>query len=51
MFNAAIEKVKAAKQASDEKVLAIEEKRLIMEEQLMGQLQTTLALMSGFMPQ
>ena len=34
MFNAAIEKVKAAQQANDEKVLAIEEKRLIMEEQL-----------------
>ena len=44
MFNAAIEKVTTAHQASDEKFLAIEEKRLKMEEKIMGQLQSTLAL-------
>ena len=51
MFDAAIEKVTAAQQASDEKVLGIAEKRLKVEEQRMGQRQTTLAFMSGLMPQ
>ena len=50
MFDAAIGKVTTAQLASDEKFLAIEEKRLKMEEQMMGQLQSTLAFMSGFMP-
>ena len=51
MFDAAIEKVTTAQLASNEKFLAIEEKRLKMEEQMMGQLQSTLAFMSRFMPQ
>ena len=50
MFDAAIEKVTAVQQASDETFLGIAEKRLKMEEQRMGQLQTTLAFMSGLMP-
>ena len=51
MFHAAIEKLTAAQQASDERLLAIEEKRLKIEEQMMGQVQSTVALISEFMPQ
>ena len=50
MFDAAIEKVTTTQLASDETFLAIEEKRLKMEEQVM-QLQITLAFMSRFMLQ
>ena len=51
LFDAAIEKVTSAQHASDQKFLEIEEKRLKMEEKMMGQLQSTLALMSGMLPQ
>ena len=37
LFNAAIEKVTSAQHASDQKFLEIEEKRLKMEEKMMGQ--------------
>ena len=50
MLDTAIEKVTTAQQASNETLLASEEKSLKMEKQMMGQLQSTLAFMSGFMP-